>query len=85
MPRHSNAVRFGRKRPDASPVLRCNLHAVRIKRKVTQRRIAEALGVSGAAVSHWERHGILPAPANLARLCALLRCTARDLWPDVYR
>ncbi len=48
-------------------------------RGMTQRALAEALGVSDRAVSKWECGGGLPELANLLPLCALLGVTADEL------
>ena len=46
---------------------------------LTQRALAEALGVSDRTVSKWECGGGLPELANLLPLCALLGVTADEL------
>ena len=46
---------------------------------MTQRALAEALGVSDRTVSKWECGGGLPELANLLPLCALLGVTADEL------
>ena len=48
-------------------------------RGMTQRALAEALGVSDRTVSKWECGGGLPELANLLPLCALLGVTADAL------
>ncbi len=48
-------------------------------RGLTQRALAEALGVSNRTVSKWECGGGLPELANLLPLCALLGVTADEL------
>ena len=48
-------------------------------RGLTQRALAEALGVSDRTVSKWECGGGLPELANLLPLCALLGVTADQL------
>ena len=48
-------------------------------RGMTQRALAEALGVSDRTVSKWECGGGLPELANLLPLCALLGVTAYEL------
>ena len=46
---------------------------------LTQRELAEALGVSNRTVSKWECGGGLPELANILPLCALLDVTADEL------
>ena len=48
-------------------------------RGLTQRELAEALGVSNRTVSKWECGGGLPELANVLPLCALLGVTADEL------
>ncbi len=48
-------------------------------RDMTQRELAEALGVSNRTVSKWECGGGLPELANLLPLCALLGVSADEL------
>ena len=57
--------------------------AVRERRRVSQAQLAERLGVSKMAVSHWERGQQVPSVARLIELCAALECTPNDLlMPD---
>ena len=53
--------------------------ATRRKRGLTQRQLAEALGVSNRTVSKWECGDGLPELANILPLCALLGVTADEL------
>ena len=53
--------------------------ANRRKRGLTQRQLAEALGVSNRTVSKWECGDGLPELANILPLCALLGVTADEL------
>ena len=46
---------------------------------LTQRELAEALGVSNRTVSKWECGGGLPELANILPLCSLLDVTADEL------
>ena len=48
-------------------------------RGLTQRELAEAMGVSNRTVSKWECGGGLPELANILPLCALLGVTADEL------
>ena len=48
-------------------------------RGMTQRALAEALGVSDRTVSKWECGGGFPELGNLLPLCALLGVTADEL------
>ena len=51
----------------------------RRRRGMTQRVLAEALGVSNRTVSKWECGGGLPELANILPLCRLLDVTADEL------
>ena len=52
---------------------------VRRERGMTQRELAEALGVSNRTVSKWECGDGLPELANVLPLCELLQITADEL------
>lgn len=47
-----------------------------------QRELAEALGVTPAAVSYWVVGAYLPAAAMLPRIAAALGCTVDDLFRE---
>ena len=51
----------------------------RRERGLTQRELAEALGVSNRTVSKWECGDGLPELANVLPLCELLQITADEL------
>ena len=53
--------------------------AVRRERGMTQRELAEALGVSNRTISTWECGAGLPELANVLPLCELLQITADEL------
>ena len=53
--------------------------AVRRERGMTQRELAEALGVSNRTISKWECGDGLPELANVLPLCELLQITADEL------
>ena len=53
--------------------------AMRRQKGLTQRQLAEALGVSNRTVSKWECGDGLPELANILPLCALLGVTADEL------
>jgi len=49
------------------------------------RRAADALGVTYATVSHWERGRKVPRPANFARLAALTGLSIEGLAGEWHR
>ena len=53
--------------------------AVRREHGMTQRELAEALGVSNRTISKWECGDGLPELANVLPLCELLQITADEL------
>ncbi len=53
--------------------------AMRKERGMTQRELAEALGLSNRTVSKWECGDGLPELANVLPLCGLLGVTADEL------
>ena len=53
--------------------------AARREKGMTQRQVAEALGLSNRTVSKWECGDGLPELANLLPLCELLGVTADEL------
>lgn len=55
------------------------LRAVRRERSLTQREVAEAIGVSEQAVSKWENSAVLPDVYHLRLLAELLRVSADHL------
>ena len=55
------------------------ISAVRRERGMTQRELAEALGVSNRTISKWECGDGLPELANVLPLCELLQITSDEL------
>ena len=53
--------------------------AMRRERGMTQRELAEALGLSNRTISKWECGDGLPELANILPLCELLGVTADEL------
>ena len=53
--------------------------AMRRERGLTQRELAEALGLSNRTISKWECGDGLPELANILPLCELLGVTADEL------
>ena len=56
-----------------------NISSLRRASGLTQERLAEALGVSFAAVSKWERGTADPSTSNLLALAKLFGVPAEDL------
>lgn len=51
-----------------------NLIRLRKQRAITQEQLAEAMGVSFAAVSKWERGAATPELTTIAELQTILAC-----------
>ena len=47
---------------------------------ITQKQLAQALGVDASAVSLWESGKTQPAVANLVRIAEVLNCKPGDLF-----
>ncbi|MEM6837672.1 MAG: helix-turn-helix transcriptional regulator [Cyanobacteria bacterium P01_C01_bin.120] len=58
--------------------------------KLTQRQVAEAVGVTSRTVQSWELGEYIPTlnPLQMMRLCHLLKCSvdelARDFFPEEF-
>ena len=55
------------------------IKAMRIKRGLTQKQLAELLGVKQQNVSDWERGERSPSVKNLKKLAQILNCQIDDL------
>lgn len=55
---------------------------LRKQAKLTQKAIAEALGVSQSTVAMWETRRNLPRASMLPALASILRCSIDDLFQD---
>ncbi|MEM6433084.1 MAG: helix-turn-helix transcriptional regulator [Cyanobacteria bacterium P01_D01_bin.115] len=60
-----------------------------LKRKasgLTQRQLADEVGVDPTTIQRWERGASVPTlnPLQFWRLCQLLKCTAEDLARDFF-
>lgn len=59
------------------------LRRIRLERRISQRAIAAALGVTFQAVSRWETGTAAPATDNLPVLAHTLSCSIDDLFVSV--
>lgn len=58
-----------------------NLRALREDRKMTQARLAAALDITTATVSHWENRGTSPnSKEAIEQLCSVFDVTENDLF-----
>lgn len=57
-----------------------NIRALREAKGISQRELAEALGVDQSAVSNWERGKAEPTAFNIRRLADLLGVKPGDLF-----
>lgn len=55
------------------------LAQARRRKSLTQRQLAEQLGVHPALVSSWERGVHKPGPSNLKKLCQVLEITREEI------
>ena len=55
------------------------IKAMRIKRGLTQKQLADRLGVKQQNVSDWERGERSPSVKNLKKLAEVLNCQIDDL------
>lgn len=59
-----------------------NLKEIRTKRNMSQKALAEAIGVTQGAVSAWEVGFWTPTIENLKQLAVVLNCTVDELLAD---
>ncbi len=59
-----------------------NLAHLRRLRFMTQRELAEAVGVRWQTVSEWERGEALPRARHLRKLCEVLQVQPQELWAE---
>ena len=55
---------------------------LRIKAKLSQKELAEMLGVTQGAVSQWETNESRPQTGMLSNLARVLGCTVDDFFQD---
>ena len=55
------------------------IKAMRIKRGLTQKQLAELLGVKQQNISDWERGERSPSVKNLKKMAEILNCQIDDL------
>ncbi|MSP05245.1 MAG: XRE family transcriptional regulator [Acetobacteraceae bacterium] len=59
------------------PQFNTMLRTARLKKGWTLQQLADAVGVTGAAIAHWEAGKNLPREAHLAAACKALKISAR--------
>jgi len=60
--------------------MRMDLRTARVAAKMTQKDVAEKLGVAQASICHWERGTRMPKVATFFRLCALYGVGPSDIF-----
>jgi len=60
------------------PTLGGVLRDARLKRGLTLQKVADAVGVSGPAVSHWESGLNGPSDKHLSAICKVLKLPVRS-------
>jgi transcriptional regulator with XRE-family HTH domain len=58
------------------------LREIRTKKRFMQKEVADAVGVTAAAVHHWETGTCEPSLTNLKKTAEFLGCTVNDLLED---
>jgi transcriptional regulator with XRE-family HTH domain len=53
-------------------ILGANIRDARLSKGMTQRLLAQRMGLDTRAIGRWERDGISPSPTNLAKLSEIL-------------
>ena len=56
-----------------------NLYSLRKNAKMSQEKLAEAVGVSRQSVSKWENGESYPEMENMLKLCEIFHCKLNDL------
>lgn len=59
-----------------------NLYNLRIKKKLSQEKLAEKIGVSRQSVSKWENGSAYPEMNRILELCKIFKCNLNDLVND---
>ena len=59
-----------------------NLYNLRIKKKLSQEKLAEKIGVSRQSVSKWENGSAYPEMNRILELCKIFSCRLNDLVND---
>lgn len=70
------------KRKDVIPN---NLKEYRVKARLTQKQVAEKLGVFEERISHWEKGNNAPSIESLAKLCNIYSSTVEHLYNNLFR
>ena len=56
-----------------------NIRKIRERKKISQKSIAELIGVTQSAVSQWESGKTTPTAQNIIDLARILDCTTDDI------
>ncbi len=59
------------------PQLNTILRNARLEKGWTMQRVADAVGVSNACISHWEMGKTIPREQNLTAVCKALKVSVR--------
>ena len=59
-----------------------NLYNLRKKKKISQEKLAEKIGVSRQSVSKWENGSAYPEMNRILELCKIFSCQLNDLVND---
>ncbi len=51
----------------------------RIQKGLSQKDLAEMIGITPGAVSQWEQGVSFPRPRSIPKVCAILDCTVEEL------
>lgn len=61
-------------------MIKKTLRLLRIKAGMSQKELADALNISQAAVTNWERGKSFPTSDKLPEIAEVLNCTLADLY-----
>lgn len=71
--------------PDECPHIRSRVKEFREAQGLTQKALANSVGIGVSQIYSFERGTLCPNPDTRKHMCAILNATERELWPDGVR
>lgn len=71
--------------PDECPHIRSRVKEFREAQGLTQKALANSVGIGVSQIYSFERGTLCPNPDTRRHMCAILNTTETDLWPDGVR
>lgn len=71
--------------PDECPHIRSRVKEFREAQGLTQKALANSVGIGVSQIYSFERGTLCPNPDTRRHMCAILNAAERDLWPDGVR